>query len=154
MKHKGNTSEFKSQRDEEIARLYSRLVSEAGTISVRDIFSRLVEMPASRFWISETRAAIVVCDMMHGKELTHMRPTKREMFEEIYSRTMALIAAHPGLSLPMAVEQVVQQPAPKFYLTPMSARVILVRYRQQKHAAKIERLRRKVQLARNGKADW
>lgn len=54
---------------------------------------------------------------MRGKPvLETMRSTKREMFEEIYKRVVALKEKHPDWHLCQLVFEVVNSPAPKFYM--------------------------------------
>lgn len=65
---------------------------------------------------------VVVSAMMKGKHvLNAMRPTKQEMFKEIYSRVLALQKQLPELSMFELVLKAVNSPAPKFYMTPRSA---------------------------------
>lgn len=64
----------------------------------------------------------VVTALMKGKlVLNAMRPTKREMFQEIYSRVLVLQKEFPDKSLFEVVMKSVNSPAPKFYMTPRSA---------------------------------
>lgn len=89
------------------------------------MLDKVVNMPSSRFWVSEERAAVIVGLMRAGKRLPKMLKTKKEMFREIYRRYVKFAEKNPELTLLEAVSAVVYQPAPKFYLTPKSARVII-----------------------------
>lgn len=55
--------------------------------------------------------------MLIGKPFSRMRPNKREMFEEIFRRFLALREEQPGKSVFELVSIIVHQPAPKFYFT-------------------------------------
>lgn len=78
--------------------------------------------PRPRFRVSEERAAAVVSAIMRGKPvLDTMRPSKREMFEEIHRRVLALKASHPDWHLSELIYEVVNSPAPKFYMEASSA---------------------------------
>ena len=79
-------------------------------------------MPASRFWVSEERAAIVVSRMLKGDTLKYMRTCKREMFFEIYEKVLKLQQQKPDLSIYKLCFIAVNQPAKKFYMTPLSIR--------------------------------
>lgn len=90
-------------------------------------------MPSRRFWVSSVRAAVVVSAMMRGEDvLSQMRSTKSEMFREIYKRVVEIREKNPGISILEICENVVQQPAPKIYLTPGSAKIMICQYRRYK----------------------
>ena len=118
MKHHGCILDFTHERNADLMRAYRARLAEAGHIVMPDIFSRVAASPASRFWVSEERAAVVVSAMLARRPLPRMRRNKREMFEEIFRRYTAAQAADPTRSVFEIVADVVNQPAPKFYLTP------------------------------------
>ncbi len=85
----------------------------------------MADSPSDRFWVSEERALIVVLQVIKGDKLLYMGKNKRDMFLEIYKRTMSMKRQHPNLTLTKIVFRVVRQPAPKFYLTEGSIKVII-----------------------------
>ena len=99
-------------------------------------------MPASRFWVSASRAAVVLADITRGDNLCSMRPNKREMYFEIHRRVKELKQRHINWSIPQLIEAVIAQPAPKFYLAPGSARVIILKARKKWFVENSRRLRR------------
>lgn len=112
-------------------RAYHELIKSAQYILMPEIYRKVVDMPTRRFWISESRAAIVISAMMKGDTLENMGPLKREMYNEIYSRVIKLREKKPDLPIIQLVEMVVEQPAPKFYLTPGSAKVLICKIRKE-----------------------
>ena len=112
-------------------RAYHELIKSAQYILMPEIYRKVVNMPSRRFWISEGRAAIVISAMMKGDTLENMGPLKREMYNEIYSRVIKLREKKPDLPIIQLVEMVVEQPAPKFYLTPGSAKVLICKIRKE-----------------------
>lgn len=140
MKKFGSKSEYSHERTRDLLKAYFYYIKTCRYISMSDIFKRIVEMPASRFWVSSSRASVVVASIMRGDDLHYMRSNKREMFLEIYRRFVALRAKQPNLSLPRLIEKVIAQPAPKFYLAPGSARVLILRARKQWFTEKLKRL--------------
>ena len=110
--------DFTRQRNDDIMRAYREQLALANYIIMPEIFKKVAESPARRFWVSEERAAVEVSRMLVGKPFSRMRTNKREMFEEIFRRYLALRDLHPDKSLFELVSIVVHQPAPKFYLTP------------------------------------
>ena len=112
-------------------RAYHELIKSAQYILMPEIYHKVVDMPTRRFWISEGRAAIVISAMMKGDTLENMGPLKREMYNEIYCRVIKLREKKPDLPIIQLVSQVVEQPAPKFYLTPGSAKVLICKIRKE-----------------------
>lgn len=131
MKPHGSHYEYEEQRNDNLMECYHELLTSAQFVRMPDIYSKVVNMPSRRFWVSEERAAIVVSAMMRGDSLDRMRPLKREMYNEIYSRAMELRDKHPKMPISQLVAQVVEQPAPKFYLTPGSAKVLICKIRKE-----------------------
>ncbi len=136
MKYFGSKSDYSHQRTRELLRTYFRYIKSCNHIRMPEVFDRIVDMPASRFWVSPARASIVLANIMRGDDLAYMRPSKREMFFEIYHRVLALQKKHPDLIFPRLVEMAVAQPAPKFYLSPGSARVYILKARKKWFADK------------------
>lgn len=132
MKKKGNTSDFTEDRDNELHRSFMEVLRTGGDMPLRDMFGAAAARPSSRFWVSETRAAIVIGAMMRGREPERMYSKRREMFAEIYRRVCEKMAADPTLCMTHAVNRTVNEPAPEFYLTAESARSIIYRRRQRR----------------------
>ena len=119
MKPYGSILEFTRERNADLMRAYRHQIRQARHIRMRDIGAAIVNMPAARFWVSEERATIVVSALLSGRDLPeNMRPTKCEMFSEIYHRV-------PKASVFELVCEVVNSPAPKFYMLPRSAMDII-----------------------------
>ena len=118
MEYFGSILEFTRARNIDLMRAYREKLAEASIIVMPVIFELVAESPASRFWVSEERAAIVISTMATGKPMPRMRRNKREMFEEIYRRFIIMKQEFPDKSVYELVTNNVNQPAPKFYLTP------------------------------------
>ncbi|MCR5547341.1 MAG: hypothetical protein K6F25_01150 [Bacteroidales bacterium] len=125
MKHAGSTFEHEEARNRDLMRAYKAALAESCGKSAAYVYKKVAESPAERFWVSEERAAIVISDMFKGRRIDRMRPNKREMYEEIYRRVLALKGERPDESIYSLTFEVVQQQAPKFYLTPDSVRIII-----------------------------
>lgn len=122
MKSFGSILAFTRQRNLALMREYRRHIHAASQINLAEISRLVVNSPSPRFWVSEERAAAVVSAMMRGLPvLKPMRPTKREMFIEIHRRVIALKHQHPEWPLCLLASEVVNSPAPKFYMEPSSA---------------------------------
>ncbi len=128
-KYFGSIMDFTQERNDDIMRAYRVQLAKANYIVMPEIFRLVAESPASRFWVSEERAAVEVSRMLVGKPFSRMRANKREMFEEIYRRYLLLREKHPDKSVYELVSKVVRQPAPKFYLTPRTVGEFIYRIR-------------------------
>lgn len=117
VKYFGSIMDFTWQRNKDLLRAYREQLAKASYIVMPEIFQLVADSPASRFWVSEERAAIVVARMLARKPLLMMRDNRREMFEEIYRRFLLLRNEYPRKSVYELVSVIVNQPAPKFYLT-------------------------------------
>lgn len=132
MKHKGKSKfPYEEERNNELMEAYIRECASRKEIRTDELFPCVVASSPSRFWVSEERAAIVIGEMMRGGQLKRMRPLKRTMYYEIYNRVKRLQARRPDWPLSRLVAEVVCQPAPHFYLTPGSAKVIISRIKNK-----------------------
>lgn len=122
MKPFGSVLAFTRERNAALLKAYREQIESVCFVRLNEIGEKIVNSPAPRFWVSEERAAAVVSAIMRGKPvLDTMRPTKREMFEEIHRRVVSLKEEHPDWNLCQLVFNVVNSPAPKFYMEPSSA---------------------------------
>ncbi len=131
MKPHGSRFEYEDQRNDNLMKVYHEIIVKANHVRMPDIYQMVANSPSRRFWVSEERAAIVVSAMMRGDPLKRMRPLKREMYNEIYRRVMALRDENPKMPISQLVAQVVEQHAPKFYITPGSAKVLICKIRKE-----------------------
>lgn len=129
------------ERTRDLLRAYFCHLETCKHVFMPDVFKCVVNMPATQFWVSTSRAAVVVASIMRGDNLQNMRPSKREMFFEIHRRVMELRRTCSDWSMPKLIEAVIAQPAPKFYLAPGSARVLILKARKQWFAEKSKKLR-------------
>lgn len=130
MKSFGSVLSFTRERNAALLKAYREQVDAVGFVRLNEIVEKIVNSPSPRFWVSEERAAAVVSAIMRGKPvLETMRRSKREMFEEIHRRVVALKEVHPDWHLCQLVFEVVNSPAPKFYMEASSAQERLFKIR-------------------------
>ncbi len=131
MKYHGCILEFTDERNKELMRAFREAINKRAFIDITEISEEVVNMPCSRFWVSEERAMVVVAALIKGKPvLDAMRTTKREMFQEIYSRVQEYQKQFPDASLFELVLKAVNSPSPKFYMTPRSAMEIIYKIKK------------------------
>lgn len=123
-------------------RAHDEYIVSCNHIKMSDLYNTIVNKPSTRFWVSDIRAALVVSAIMRGEaDLDSMWTLKKEMYEEIYRRVLILREKHPELSTSELCAMVVVQPAPKFYLTPGSAKMMICKARKQWVEEKLKKLR-------------
>ena len=66
--------DFTRQRNDDIMRAYREQLALANYIIMPEIFKKVAESPARRFWVSEERAAVEVSRMLVGRPLTRFAP--------------------------------------------------------------------------------
>lgn len=125
MRHKGSSNEYTDERDRDLLNVYRRIISEASHINLYEAVDKAVNSPAKRFYVSAYRARNVIMRMIKNKPLNNVYPCKKEMFAEIYRRVMVKRAFFPNKPLLIAIEEVLAEPAPKFYLEKESGVSIL-----------------------------
>jgi len=136
----GSVLEYSDERITALMLEYERYIVSCAYIRMSEVFEYIVNQPCRRFWVSEIRAAVVIADMLKGDKLTKMHSAKREMFQEIYNRVIRLRSKNPGMSLYQLVSIVIQQPAPKFYLSPSSAKIMFYKARKKWYKKKKRKL--------------
>lgn len=135
MKHHGNVVDFTPQRNKELMRNFRKAYSCYPYNGIHNLFERAASLPCSRFWVSEERALLVISQMLKGRPILDvMVPVRREMFQEIFNRTVAMMENQPDRPLSDIVFEVVNSPAPKIYLTPNSFRVTYYKIKQGYYA--------------------
>lgn len=141
MKHKGALMEYSKERLDDLMRVYDEYVASCRYIRMPDVYKTIVNMPSRRFWVSDIRAALVVSAMIRGEaHLDTMNITKREMYEEIHRRVMLMLEDNPNKTISELCSIVVAQPAPKFYITPGSAKIMVCKARKEWNRRKQQRL--------------
>jgi hypothetical protein len=127
VKYYGSILDFTQERNQELMRVYQEKLSKAGYIVMPKIFEQVANSPCSRFWVSEERAAIVISTLLADKVIPNMRKNKREMFYEIFRRFLIAREQYPEKSIYALAIMVVNQPAPKFYMTPRTVGELIYR---------------------------
>lgn len=140
MKPHGTAFEYEKERNEDLMKAYrTQLADYHGDIHA--FFRRVVNMPSKRFWVSERRAANVVTKMLKGDRLEGMGREKKRMYYEIFKRVTNLMRHRPKERIYDLTLEVVNQPAPCFYLTPDSAMMIVSKIKRGFYQERKKKLR-------------
>ena len=144
MRHKGNNTDVITQRNDDLMHEYHKIINESEYILLDDIVCQLANMPAPRFYVSEERAAFVLSAMHHGKKLKGMQKNKKQMFQELYRRAKKIIKNMKTVDWTDWIEiahTIIVQPAPKFYITPGSIKVVISRAKIKWYEQKKKKLK-------------
>lgn len=131
MKYKDSRCYFIQERDADLLSAYQKIIKVRDNIRLSEIEQMLAQSPSRRFWVSEDRAYIVILDLLKGKTLDNMIPTRKAMYQEIFRRFQIHKGNEPQLSNMEIIKRVCAEKAPSFYLTPQSIHVILSRVRKE-----------------------
>lgn len=139
MKHKNSVSDFADMRRQELLQRFREKIAAQSAACVKRICQETAEAPASRFWVSEERAATVIYALDKGENvLDGMFPERREMFREIYRRYRVLREIYPEETVSSLVREIVYQPAPRHFLSPERVRTLV---NEQKRLNRLARAR-------------
>ena len=131
MKYKDSRCYFIEERDADLLRAYKEIINVRDNIRLSEIEEKLAQSPSRRFWVSEGRAYRVILDLLKGKSIDHMIPTRKAMFLEIFRRFKIYSKEHPSLTKMEIIWHICNEEAPSFYLTEYSIHVILCRVRKE-----------------------
>lgn len=125
MKKKGNTCDYIAHRNSQLIAAFKKCIREAALIDLDVIYRKVSRMPCSRFWVSESRAFIVIRQHLLSGEWNVKSRERLEMFKEIERRALEIVNSSDCEDLEDAVYEAVNSPAPCFYLTPRTCRTLI-----------------------------
>lgn len=126
--------ELKARRDRDLYRAYCQGLRKCKFATLRDAADYARKQPAPQFYISAREAMQHIGRINRGYSLEHLNPLARKRILFIYDLYMAYRREHPEDTPREAIEYVVEQPAPEFYIGAEMARKILLRERQKVRA--------------------
>jgi len=140
MKYHGSSFEYERERNEDLMRAFRTAFNECPQGSMDELYEKISNMPSKRFWVSEERAFIAISAMLKGRNPAFSK-YKVEMYQEILRRVKIAQRNNPNEKLRNLVFMVVNQPAPKFYLSPKSAMVIIYKIKRKWYETRKQKLR-------------
>lgn len=133
MKKKNSTSEFTSQRNAVLVDHFRKQLALRSQICLDKAFKNAVVQEVPRFWVSEQRAAVVISRMLKGEtDLSGMYEEKRAMYEEIFRRVSELKELNPQSPVCDLVYEVVNQSAPRSFISWQRAKNIIYAERKRR----------------------
>lgn len=118
--------EFKKERDQDFLSSYDLVIEECGKfapfLQKEFLLHQAILRPAKRFYVSEEQAFDIINSMMKGKYIVK-NSLKRLMYEEILLRVKKELEFSED-SMQDIIMRVINQPAPRFYMTIQSAQIL------------------------------
>lgn len=137
MKRKGQNFIYKDELIKDLEETYKRVKREHlnryGRLNRLLLLQSVANSPAKRFYTSEEQATRIIHGMLAGKTYPKMKPLTREMYLEIYSRVTKRLKRNPYLSITNLIIKILDEKAPKFYMTPRSIEGKLQAYYHGNH---------------------
>lgn len=140
MKRQGSKFPLEAERNRGLLKAFRELFPTHDNFDLL-FYQHIADSPAERFWVTEERATLVVLSMLKGCGLSKMIPSRAEMYKEIYRRYLELRKRRPGQPVALLVGEIVNQPAPKFYMTAKSVREIIYRLKRKCYEERKKKLR-------------
>lgn len=139
MKKKGTRHYLLRYRDREILERYKSIAYDGRGLGWRNVYEELAESPSSRFWVGEQRALEAVRAILAGHTPCASR-LRNEMYTEIKERALRILGTRAAPTLADAVAEAVNSPAPKFYITPVSAMTVVSRAKKRRAEETMRRM--------------
>lgn len=130
-----NIFEYRQARDKNLMETYLHNLRLAKyPISLIDVLTNTVNSTSTRFWVSPERACRIISQKLKTGELKISGKNKRKMMEDLFDLVMEMRGdqQYKHASISLLVSIAVEQPAPRFYLTPESAKSIICEIRKRR----------------------
>lgn len=122
-------SELKRRRDADLYKVYIQGLEAGAFQNMSQAADYVIRQPAPQFYVSSREANLHIGKIQAGISLISLNSTSRRRIWKIYDSYVDYLASHPEnrLSRERVIEQIVDEPAPEFYVSWTSARHILKR---------------------------
>lgn len=135
MRKKGSYFILARERDEDLMNTYRMLTKKHlaiyGRVCHATLLDKLVNSPASRYWVSQDRACSIIYKMRKGMSFEGMKKNTVYFYKSLYSDYQKYKDANPATSIRNAVEEILLQPAPCFLLSPRRASQIIYKMKKK-----------------------
>lgn len=120
-------------RQREYVEAFYRMFKSMGHMHINEIHKAAIDSPAPRFYVSYNAASRAYNSMLKGLAVSK-NPIKAQMYDIIFHKVSALLDKNKSLSLKEALNIVLESPAPSFFISYNSARMILTAWNKQKRS--------------------
>ena len=126
-------TELKQMRDEDLYRVYVRTLGERDCASLQEAADVSRMEVAERYYISANEASSHIGSIQSGRSLINLNSCSRRRIWQLWDNYRRWLEEHPGstLSRERIMEELVQEPAPEFYISASHARHIIIKERRK-----------------------
>ena len=133
-------TELKRQRDRDLYKVYVRSLSTRRFASIGEAADYARRQPAPQYYISARTASLLIGRLMAHQSLIGLNSNSRQRIWHLFDAYKRYLKAHPQcrLSREIILEELVEQPAPHFFVSPGRAKHIIIYERR----AAVKRMRK------------
>lgn len=127
-------TELREERDRALFETYTRGLATQHFSNMHDAVDWCREQPAPKFYISSRALSLYIGRIIGGDSLGELHFSTREQVMELYSRFLTYAREHSGCGYSRAriCEIIVDDPAPKFYISSTHAISVLQKERMKR----------------------
>ena len=120
-------NELKQRKRRDLFALYKKGLQEGRFTSMRDAGTILSRHPAPCYYISPEQATLLIGRILDNRSLMDLHASQRRMVWQLYREYKEYLLKHPDtkLSRVRIMNELVDRPAPEFYMTNEAVRRIL-----------------------------
>ena len=121
-------TELKRQRDRDLYKVYVRSLSARRFASIGEAADYARRQPAPQYYISARTASLLIGRLMAHQSLIGLNSNSRQRIWHLYDAYNAYLKAHPHcrLSRELVLEELVEHPAPQFFVSAGRAKHIII----------------------------
>ena len=121
-----------SKRDQDLLNAYNSALEQASyPFLLCEVIQKAISMPAKQFYCAVRGVYETIREIERGQRPTFSCPERERLVMDIYEKVIVLRLKKPDVHLKHIVEEVIDSPAPEFYLKETSAIVILHHIKKQ-----------------------
>lgn len=121
--------DFSPELERDVYQAFKQIfITTPDPLDTAELYERLSRTPAPRFYVSEETALRHISRLSRHLEMNALSPLRRAMYTEIAFRSLDR-HRQTGKTLKECVCEVIFEPAPSFYLTPLTLKYKVCRYR-------------------------
>lgn len=133
-------NQITKERNKDLLDAYYKKLRELGLSALHKkritLIDEIINLDAPKFYISEGEAQRAISKMLRGIPLNNKNPLKNEMYEELKKNFLEWRKENPDTSISKGVEYIINLPAPKFYIKPQSAHILICKLMRNKTTKK------------------
>ena len=121
---------LREERDRAVFEAYNDAISHNDFKTQEDAFEYVRTHPAPRFFIEPEFCTTVICRMLRNEPMGIKGEHQRRKFNELFRRYKEFLAENPTYPSIVICSIIVNEPAPEFFISTRSVRLIVSRQKE------------------------